>query len=95
MTGGPIIPLTLEHAALIALTPDDIIARSKAKYLYAWWESNDPYKIFPAQLREPVLLIPFERMKEAAELVLGRSVLPMEFLNRQRLLSEFAELMAA
>lgn len=94
MTTGPIVPLTLEHAALMASAPKDMIERAKARHAFPWWDSDDPYVIFPAQLREPLLLIPYDRFKDAAELVLGRSVLDFECLNRARLLAEYEELKA-
>lgn len=94
MIGAPVVPLTLEHAALMASDPSDLIQRAKDRYAFPWWESDDPYVIFPAQLREPLLLIPYDRFKEAAELVLGRTVHDFECLNRARLLVEFEELKA-
>lgn len=70
----------------------DVIAATKKKYAYPWWESDDPYVIFERQLHEHVLLVPFARLLEAASLVLGRDVTAWEFTDTAPLIEEWNEL---
>lgn len=86
--------VTVEHAALSYITSDDVITHVKKKYLFPWWDSSDPYVVFDKQIRERVLLIPFSRLRAAAELVLGRDVHAAEFLEPSRLLEEWEKLKA-
>lgn len=88
MMGGPIVPLTVEHAALIESGPDRVIEMAKGRHCFPWWDSDDPYVIAPRQLLEPVLLVPFDRLKKAVELVLGRDVAAAEFIDREKLFEE-------
>lgn len=81
-------PLTVAAAAM-AVQPDDfIIERARGKYVYAWWLTDDPYLLADCQLKEPVLLVEFGRLREAVELVLGRDVQPFEFTHPEKLLEE-------
>lgn len=87
--------LFIEDAVRAALRDQmgDARQRAKARHVFPWWESDDAYTIFRGQLNEQVMLVPFARLCEAAELVLGRNVQPYEFLNPQKLLTELQELM--
>ena len=85
-------PLLLADAVRAAVSLDAIRAHAKQKCLWPWWESDDPYVVFPAQIIEPVLLIPFDRLQQAAELVLGRDVHVVEFQNPAALAVEWEEL---
>lgn len=90
---GPVpFGLTVEAAALNSIPVADVISRAMNRHTFPWWLSADPYQILPAQLREPVLLVPFGRLLEAAALVFGREVSPLEFLDRDKLLAEYNSL---
>lgn len=91
--GGPVVPLSVESAALIAAGPDKIIEHAKARYCFPWWESDDPYEIANRQLRESTLLVPFDRLRDAVGLVLGREVEAVEFLDCASLVAEIDGLM--
>lgn len=91
----PYAPVFLDEAVRHAVQDQlgDVIKRAKARHVYPWWESDDPYVIFRGQLNEPVLLVPFDRLLNAADLVLGRLPQPWEFFHPEKLLAELDELM--
>lgn len=58
------------------------------RYAQSWWLSNDPTVIAYWQLRQPVLLVPFERLLESVELCLGGPVDVARLLDPQQLFNE-------
>lgn len=78
----------LLHDAVVAhLSREDALGVAAARYSQAWWLSADPYVIASYQLREPVLLVSFERLRRAVDLCLGYRVHVHEYLHPENLFS--------
>ncbi len=85
----PAVLMLLDVAASRIKAPEcDQLALVKARYPHAWWISRDPYEIAYWQLRQPVLLMTFDRLQEAVELCLGGPVDVDRFLDPQQLFNQ-------
>lgn len=89
---GPADGGLLRCAACRRVKHDELLARARARARFDWWNSRDPYIVAAGQLREPVLLVPFERLQRAVSLALGREVAADELLEPARLWRELVVL---
>jgi len=67
------------------------VAKSKAKYAYPWWASENPMEVFCGQANEPVQIVSIERYLVAAAQAMGREVFKSELGDSQALVAEFLE----
>lgn len=88
-------PLTLMHAAMAAnfREREAVLSRAKARQRTGWYESDDPYAVTIGQLAEPVLLVPFWKLRLCVSLVLGRDVVAHEFMDTGKLRAEVDRLL--
>lgn len=85
-------PVLLQTAAAAAQRDFAKVDDAKRRAKWPWWRDRCPFAIFSNQLREPVLLVDFELLRNAAALVLGREVQPLEFTRPAQLLREYRAL---
>ena len=67
------------------------VAKTKARYSYAWWASEDPVEVFWGQVNEAVQIVPMEKYIAAATKAMGREVFKSELSDPQALVAEFHE----
>ena len=65
------------------------VAKTKAKYSYPWWASEDPAEVFWGQVNESVQIVPMEKYFAAAAQAMGREVFKTELNDPQALVAEF------
>jgi hypothetical protein len=67
------------------------VAKTKAKYSYPWWASEDPAEVFWGQVNEAVQVVPMEKYIAAAAKAMGREVFKSELGDPSALVAEFQE----
>jgi hypothetical protein len=67
------------------------VAKTKAKYSYPWWASENPAEVFWGQVNEAVQIVPMEKYIAAAAQAMGREVFKTELSDPQALIAEFQE----
>lgn len=79
-------PALLLEAVLAELSEaSDLADQARAKYDLAWWLTDDPFVLAAYQLAEPVLLVPFQRLRRAVDLCLGERVDLLRYLDPAKL----------
>jgi hypothetical protein len=83
---------TLRRGARFSGAPQEMDERQAADFSAGGkWKSWSNEKILGFQLSQPRVCIPFGRVMEAAEKVLGRPVHEFEFTDRKKLMGELIE----
>jgi integrase len=67
------------------------VAKTKAKYSYPWWASENPAEVFWGQVNESVQIVPIEKYIASAAKAMGREVFKSELSDPQALVAEFLE----
>lgn len=67
------------------------VAKTKAKYSYPWWASEDPAEVIWGQVNEAVQIVPMEKYIAASAKAMGREVFKSELSEPQALVAEFLE----